>query len=151
MTVKPILYVEDDDNDIFFMQRAFKAAEMFNPLQIVQDGQEAIDYLAGADSFADRTQFPMPYLVLLDLNLPIKSGFDVLKAIRTTPGCQTIPVVILSSSPHDHDVRHAYSLGANAYLVKPSNAEKLVDTMRLVREFWLKENRTPSEGEGVGP
>ena len=145
MHTKPILYAEDDENDVFFMRRALKAAQMINPLQIVHDGQEAMDYLLGAEQFSDRTKYPRPYLILLDLNLPVKSGFDVLKAIRSSSDYQTIPVLILSSSPHDRDVHRAYSLGANAYLIKPSSAEKLVDTMRLVSSFWLQENKPPPD------
>src|ERR1700679_3895436 len=92
-----ILLVEDDPNDVFLMQRALKRAEITNPLQVATDGQQAIDYLSGTGKFSDRTQYPLPDLIFLDLKLPYKSGFDVLEWIRSQPALASTSVIILTS------------------------------------------------------
>src|SRR4051812_47964685 len=94
----PILLVEDNEHDVFFMKRAFKTAEISNALQVVGDGQAAIDYLTGVDSYGDRQQFPLPCFILLDLKLPRKSGLDVLSWIRQQPELRTIVVLVLTTS-----------------------------------------------------
>src|SRR5690606_30793144 len=106
----PTLLIEDNEDDIFFMQRAWKQAGILHPLLILKDGQEGIDYLRGADKFADREKYPLPYLVLLDLKLPKISGKEVLKWIRAQPAWQTLIVIILSSSSLDRDINEAYQL-----------------------------------------
>src|ERR1043166_5515933 len=117
--MKSILLVEDDENDVFFFKYAMKKESLGNPLQVARDGQEAIDYLEGTGKFANREEFPMPYLIVLDLKLPFVMGLDVLKWIREQPQLSPI-VVVLSSSPENADIEAAYRLGATAYLVKPS-------------------------------
>ena len=140
MTLKPVLYVEDDENDAFLMRRAFSKAAVVNPLQIVTDGAEAIRYLAGEDRFADRTHFPLPCMLLLDLNLPRRSGLEVLKWMREQPQYRTLPVVILTSSNQDRDIGSAYTLGANGYLVKPPSSEKLLQMVETLRDACLVPN-----------
>lgn len=140
--MKTILQVEDDPNDVFFLQKALKKAGMTNPVQVASDGQQAIDYLKGAGKFADRLQFPLPCLVLLDLKLPHVMGLDVLKWIRQQPG-PTMIVVMLTASGEDADIATAYRLGANAFLVKPSEASKLEDMVKAIRDFWLTHNTLP--------
>src|SRR5438445_8502073 len=115
-----ILLAEDDENDVLLLKRAFAAAEIRNPLFVARDGQEVIDYLAGAGNFANRTEYPIPSLVLLDLKMPKRSGMDVLQWLRAQPVLRCLPVVIFSSSPHRHDIERAYRLGANAFVVKPA-------------------------------
>jgi two-component system response regulator len=136
--------VEDDENDIFFMQRAMKNAGVLNPIQIASDGQQAIDYFQGAGKFANREEFPLPYLVLLDLKLPRVMGLDVLKWIRQQPEATAI-VIILSSSKEEADVTTAYRLGANGYLVKPAEASQLNDMAKSIKDFWLSQNTPPPE------
>jgi CheY-like chemotaxis protein len=135
--LQPILLVEDNDDDVIFMTRAFKNAEIAQPLQIVNDGQQAIDYLAGAEAFADRARFPLPRLVLLDLQLPRKNGLEVLKWIREQPALQTLPVLVVSTSRETSDIESAYRLGANCYLVKPSTVGELMEMMKAFKAFWL--------------
>jgi len=120
-----ILLVEDNEDDIFFMQRAFEEAKFANPLHIVMDGQQAIDYLDGAGQFADRTAHPLPDFVFLDLKLPIADGFEVLIWLRQRKK-SSVPVAILSSSPEDTDMRRARELGANCYLLKPPDVSMLL-------------------------
>src|SRR5437867_3833044 len=124
--MKTILQVEDDPNDVFLMQHAMKKAGLANPVHIVEDGQQAIDYLQGAGQFADREKFPFPGLMLLDLKLPYVMGLDVLKWIRQQPRMPLV-VIVLSASAEDADIAAAYRLGANAFLTKPSQASKLED------------------------
>ena len=140
--MKTILQVEDDPNDVFFLQHAMKKAGLANPIQVASDGQEAIDYLQGAGKFADREQFPFPSLVLLDLKLPHVMGLDVLKWIRQQSG-MTLVVLILTASGEDADIEAAYRLGANGFLVKPSEATKLQDMVKAIMEFWLTHNLLP--------
>ena len=111
--MKTILQVEDDPNDVFFLQQAMKKAGLANPIQVAGDGQEAID-LQGVGKFADREQFPFPSLVLLDLKLPFVMGLDVLKWIRQQPG-MTLVVLLLTASGEEADIETAYRLGANGF------------------------------------
>ncbi len=136
---KPILLVEDDENDVFFLTKALKRLGIENPLHIAWDGQEAIDYVKGQGKFSDRGEFPAPYLVLLDLKLPQIKGLDVLKHLRESQGPSPI-IIILSSSGNATDVSSAYALGANAYLTKPSNFDGLVKMVGSIADFWLSHN-----------
>src|SRR6185503_13984651 len=117
-------------------QRAMKKAGVRNPIQVATDGQQAIDYLKGAGKFADREQFPLPCLVLLDLKLPYVMGLEVLAWIRRQPGAGLI-VIVLTASGQDAEIASAYRLGANAFLTKPSEASKLVDMVKAIKDFWL--------------
>jgi two-component system response regulator len=143
MTPTTILLVEDDENDVFFFQRAVNKTRMTHPLQVAHDGQEAIDYLSGAGRFAERAKFPLPGLILLDLKLPFVMGLDVLKWIRDQSELTPI-VIILSSSSAEEDVARAYQLGANAYLVKSADVSKLEHMVRAINDFWLTQNVPPA-------
>jgi CheY-like chemotaxis protein len=135
-----ILLVEDNPDDVFFMQRACKSAQIENRLQVAIDGQEAIDYLAGAGNFADRAKFPFPCLVLLDLKLPRKTGHEVLGWARQQKDFVTLVIIALTTSREPKDIYEAYRLGVNAYLVKPTSPALLAESMRAVREFWIGQN-----------
>lgn len=136
-----ILLVEDDPDDVFFLQEAFKKADMAGALRVVRDGEEAVAYLLGQGAFADRGLHPPPSLVLLDLKLPRKSGLEVLEWRRGQPGMTLVPVVVLTSSVSETDVRRAYELGANAYLVKPIESGAQEEMVETIRRFWLGLNR----------
>lgn len=140
----PILQVEDREEDVFLFEYALKRANITQPLQSVTDGQQVIDYLGGTGKFADRDKYPMPCLVLLDLKLPIRLGLDVLGWIRQQPGLKSLVVIVLTSSINEGDMRRAYELGANAFLVKPSDADVLADMCVALKHFWLTYNRTPA-------
>jgi CheY-like chemotaxis protein len=142
--MKTILQVEDDVNDVFFMQRAMKKAGATNPIQVVSDGQEAIDYLQGAGKFADRQKFPFPYLVLLDLKLPYVMGLDVLRWIRQQPPTPMV-VIVLTASAEETDIAMAYRLGANGFMTKPCETRKFDDMVRSIKDFWLTHNTLPQE------
>jgi two-component system response regulator len=141
---RTILLVEDDENDVFLLQHALKKTGVANPIRVANNGQQAIDYFKSAVKPGSNGEFPLPYLVLLDLKLPYVMGLDVLKWIRQQPELAPI-VVILSASSEDADISMAYHLGANAYLVKPSQARQLDDIVHSIKEFWLTHNTPPSQ------
>lgn len=135
----PILLAEDDENDIFLMGRAFDRAALPNPLFVVRNGQQVIDYLAGTGEYAQRDKFPLPGLVLLDLKMPWMDGFDVLKWLRTHSQFDTLPVVVLTSSKLQIDVDKSRQFGVYDYRVKPHEFEDLVRLLDDVRKCWLDE------------
>jgi CheY-like chemotaxis protein len=132
------------------LKRAMKRMGVANPIQVATDGREAIDYLQGAGKFADRVKFPFPCLVLLDLKLPYVMGLEVLKWIRKNCGT-ALPVIILSASAEDADITAAYRLGANAFLTKPSEAGKLDEIVKSIRDFWLTHNTLPQQPLSESP
>ncbi len=134
----PILQVEDDEHDVFFLKRAFEEVHIPNPIQVVYDGQEAIDFFSGVGPYADRKRYPWPCLVLLDLKLPRKNGLEVLQWLRGEPHLPSVPVIVFSSSAHPEDIDRAYRLGANSFVVKPSGVAERNDFARALREFWLR-------------
>jgi CheY-like chemotaxis protein len=140
-----ILHVEDREEDVFLLKRAFQKAEITNPVQVARDGQEAIDYLSGTGKFADRIQFPLLCTILLDLKMPRKMGLEVLEWIRQQPSLKWLIVIILSSSAHEGDISRAYNLGVNAFLVKPSDANVMADMCKAIKHFWLIHNTPPLE------
>ena len=145
-----MLQVDDDANDVFLLQHAMKKVGVTNPVQVVNDGQQAIDYLQGAGKFSDREKFPFPCLMLMDLKLPYVMGLDVLRWIRTQPR-RPLMVVMLTASAEEADVGEAYRLGANAFLTKPSEASKLEDMVKAIKAFWLTHNTLPPESLAESP
>ena len=142
-----ILLVEDDSNDVLLIQRAFRKSDVANPIQVVGDGEEAIAYLSGRGPYADRERYPLPVLLLLDLKLPRKSGFEVLEWLRQQPGLKRLPVAVLTSSAETPDINRAYDLGANSYLVKPVRFEGLLRMVQTLNLYWLIINEKPDLGE----
>ena len=138
-----ILHVEDRPEDVFLLQYAFKRAEITNPVQVATDGEQAVDYLAGSGKYADRQIFPLPCVVLLDLKLPVKMGLEVLEWIRGQPALKSLIVIILTSSIYEGDIKRAYDLGANAFLVKPSDSAVTFDMCKALKHFWLQHNQPP--------
>ena len=130
-----ILIAEDDENDVFLLKRAFHQAQFDNPLQVVPNGEDAIAYLRGDSPFDDREKHPIPALVLLDLKMPRKNGFEVLAWMRQHPEFNPLAVVVLTSSQESADINRAYALGANSYLVKPANFLSLVDMITRLKEY----------------
>jgi CheY-like chemotaxis protein len=138
-----ILYVEDEETDVLLLRHVLSRAGITSLLKTVKDGRAARDYLAGHEPFADRRQYPLPSLVLLDLNLPYWSGFEVLEWLRQQPQLRRLPVVVFSSSSRPDDVARAYDAGANAYLVKPNALAELTVQVQALRDFWLLQNQFP--------
>ena len=138
-----ILHVEDDPNDVLLVERAIKKSNAPVLLRSVGDGDKAVAYLKGDESFSNREQFPLPNLVLLDLKMPRKSGLEVLGWIRENAELKRLPVVIFTSSKHDQDINRAYDLGANSYLVKPVGFDSLLDTVKQIQAYWGALNQSP--------
>jgi CheY-like chemotaxis protein len=134
-----ILLVDDSENDLFLMRMAFKKAEFNVPLQEVHNGEQAIAYLKGDDPYSDRDKFPLPAVILLDLNMPMKNGFDVL---TQQTGLKRLSIIVLTASMRPEDVARAFDSGANSFLVKPGTMEKLTDMIRCLRD-WLQYNNFP--------
>jgi DNA-binding response OmpR family regulator len=138
MTVPTILHVEDDENDRLLLAIAHQRANVPAHLIGVGDGEQAIAYLQGDGVYSDRNRAPLPNLVLLDLKLPLKSGFDVLAWIRGRDILKDLPVIILSSSPHEIDKERALGGGANFYIVKPVSITAMVEIVKELYGSWLQ-------------
>lgn len=138
------LLVEDDPDQVILLRRSFRRANLLNPLQVVTSGEEAIEYLSGTGKFANRVEFPLPSLVLLDLKMPGIDGFDVLLWIRRQPTMASLRVVVLSTSDETRDIDRAYKLGANSFLVKPSDFEHFVQVSQALNGYWVWMDKAPS-------
>lgn len=138
MAARTILLVEDNEDDVFFMQRAIRACGIDLEVQVAEDGQVAIDYLKGTGQYGDRQKFPLPFLIFLDLKMPRRPGLEVLQWIRSSPHLKTMLVLILTTSREDSDVQRAYELGVNSFLVKPPGADQLKELVSLVKSYWLE-------------
>ena len=138
---RTILLVEDNKDDVFLMKRALETARIVNPVIVVENGQEAMDYLSGAGKFADRDSYPIPAVIFLDLKLPFLFGHEVLAWIRRQKAFEALIVIVLTSSNEASDLSRCYSLGANSYLVKPPTAEQLEALAKAFKWQWLEYNR----------
>jgi CheY-like chemotaxis protein len=133
-----ILLVEDDHNDVLLIKRAFQKVKIANPIIVLNDGEQAISYLAGREPYIER---PLPVLILLDLKLPRKSGHEVLEWLRQQQTLKRLPVVVLTASSESSDINRAYDLGANSYLVKPVTFGSLVEMVKTLNLYWMILNK----------
>ncbi len=133
-----VLAAEDQETDASLLRAAFERAGVRHPLFIVRDGQEAVEYLTGQPPFRDRTRFPMPVLLLLDLKMPRLNGFDVLAWLASHSDFQELPTIVLSSSWYDQDVLKARQLGARDYFIKPVQLSEYVKIIKGLKDRWLK-------------
>jgi CheY-like chemotaxis protein len=143
MTENPrpvILLVDDNPHDVVLIRLAFRRVGIIDTIHLVKDGTEAMRYIRGEGAYADRHQFPIPTLVLLDLKMPQTSGFDVLSWIREQPALANVVIVVMSGSRNDEDIERAYALGANAFLTKPTRFEEMVRMMESLKDYtaWRK-------------
>jgi CheY-like chemotaxis protein len=129
----PILLVEDNDDDVLITRRAFSKGHVGNPLVVVRDGDEALDYVFRRGRFVDA---PRPGLILLDLNLPRVDGFTVLKTIKSDPDVRSIPVIVLTTSKRDEDVLRSYACHANTYIEKPVEFDRFVHVVQNFNLYW---------------
>lgn len=145
MSVPPveILLVEDNPNDVRLTLHALKKHNVANRVQVVRDGEEALDYLFGTGAFEGRDVMERPRVVLLDLKLPKLDGHEVLQRIRADARTRTIPVVVLTSSSEERDVVRSYDLGASSYIVKPVEFENFSEAVRNLGFYWLLLNQLP--------
>jgi CheY-like chemotaxis protein len=142
-SVSFILVAEDNENDLLLLLRAFDKGGLANPIQIVRDGEEVVSYLKGEGKYASREEYPLPELLLLDLNMPRKNGFEVLEWIRQQPTLRGLRIVVLTVSDQLKDVNKAYELGANSFLVKPLDFGDFVRLVQAINGYWLWMSRAP--------
>ena len=149
--IKParILLVEDNRMDVELLLDAFRAARLGNKVHVVRNGQEALDYLLGHGEYANRQEYPLPDLMLLDLKMPGIDGHEVLRQVKETPGLKRLPVVVLTSSKEQGDRALSYDNGANSYLVKPVSLDGFLDMTRQITDYWLFLNVGPPEWSDV--
>jgi CheY-like chemotaxis protein len=140
---RTILLVEDHEDDISLLRNAFKEAGSTG-LQVVKNGDEAIDYLEGCGQYCDRSAFPLPSLILLDLKMPRRTGFEVVEWVRAQGGLKRMPIVVLTDSANTDDVNRAYDLGINSYLIKPLELEEIARLVRAFVEYWLIFSKHPT-------
>ncbi|MDB6123493.1 MAG: response regulator receiver protein [Pedosphaera sp.] len=136
-----VLHVDDDASDSLLMKQACRKAVASFGLQSVSDGEMAIDYLSGSGVYADRSKYPLPDLMLLDLKMPRKTGFDVLEWARSQEKFKSLPILVLTASNQEGDIRRAYELGANSYLVKPVGIHTLIEMVKMIESYWLGMNQ----------
>ncbi|HEX4136988.1 MAG TPA: response regulator [Bryobacteraceae bacterium] len=138
-----ILLVEDDPQDVELTLRAFRTEKVQSRIEIVRDGEEALDYLFRRGDYKDRPVDEPPTLVLLDLKLPKIDGLQVLREVKTSAECRSIPVIVLTSSGEQRDIAESYKLGVNSYIQKPVDIAEFRKAIRALALYWLDVNRPP--------
>jgi len=145
MTSRTLLHVEDNAQDEALMLRALRRTHVANPIDVVRDGQQAVDYLLQQGEFAHRAGQPNPTVVLLDIGLPKLTGLEVLTIIRNHEHTRHVPVVILTSSDEDHDRFRSYEGGANSFVRKPLDFGEFAQTVASLGVYWLATNMPPQD------
>ncbi len=139
-----ILLVDDDEADRAITRRALAQCGIESALRVVENGEQALEYLQHVGPFTDRTRSPEPHLILLDLNMPGASGLEVLEQLRQSDELKHIPVVLWTTSESEQDIRRAYELGANSYVVKPTNLQDCIARIRMLEAYWLDTVKLPA-------
>lgn len=134
---KYVLLVEDNPDEVFLTQRAFQKGEVANPLKVLTDGRQALDFIFSQGNYAGRDINDKPVLILLDLKLPLVNGLDVLKEIKANQNTCLVPVVVLTSSTEDRDRTESYRLGANDYISKPTRLIEFIEIIKNIKQKWL--------------
>ena len=142
------LIAEDDQDTQLLIQRAFKQADLAAPVYFVNDGEQAIEYLAGRGDYADRCRHPLPAILLLDLKMPFKDGFDVLRWIRADRHFRKLVVIMFSGSSLERDVEQAFELGVNSFVMKPVSFSELLQVIMAIHHYWFGCNHFPQPDDG---
>lgn len=137
-TAQPILVVEDSPEDFEATVRAFQKSRLRNPVYRCMDGDDALDYLFQRGKYSDPASAPRPGFVLLDLNLPGTDGREVLRAVKSDPDLKAIPIIVLTTSSDERDIRACYQDGANSYVTKPVDLDGLVKAIQRLKDFWIE-------------
>lgn len=151
--MKPILIllVEDNPDHVLIIKRALEMNNVLNEVRVVEDGQEALDYLYRRGKYADPDAAPRPGLILLDIKLPKVDGFEVLKRIKSDAVLKMIPIIMLTSSEQEADIVKSYLNGANSYIVKPIRFDDFIEKVRELKLYWILVNTLPPESAFHGP
>lgn len=144
--IKPILLVEDDPDDIYLISEAITECQLSVRLNVVENGEQLLDYLYQRENFSDPLESPRPDLILLDLNMPRKDGREVLEDIKADPVLCAIPVVVLTTSNADEDLSNSYRNGASGFITKPVSFDGLRETMCKLGAYWLGTVQLPQNG-----
>ena len=142
-----ILLAEDDPGDQELTRRALEQSRIRNELHIVEDGEEALNYLQRRGEYEDPDSSPKPDLMLLDLNMPKMDGKQLLEQMRADPNLRRIPVVALTTSKQENDIIRTYDLGANSYIVKPVDMDQFVNAIKVLKDYWFQIVVLPPRGE----
>jgi CheY-like chemotaxis protein len=140
---------EDDPDDRLMAEKALRESRLTNGLQFVEDGEDLMDYLHRRGKYTDAAQFPLPGLILLDLNMPRKDGREALEEIKSHPHLRRIPVVILTTSKAEEDILRSYDLGVNSYITKPVTFDGLVQAMKILNLYWFQLVQLPNSSQGT--
>jgi CheY-like chemotaxis protein len=132
----PVLLVDDDQVDIMTVQRAFKVNNIINPLHVVNNGQEALDYLNHRGKYSSTEQYPDPGIILLDLNMPVMNGIEFLKVVKQDQRLKKTPVIVLTTSREENDRVESFNLSVAGYIIKPVEFEKFVEAVRVLNVYW---------------
>ena len=143
----PILLVEDDEDDIRLVERAFVKGRILNKLYTVRDGEEAMEFLTNTGRYTDKTVTPQPGLILLDLNMPKVSGMEVLKWLKDDENLHSIPVVVLTTSDMEKDIQFAYDYGASTFITKPVEFSNFLEAVVTLGKYWLQIAQMPTPKE----
>jgi len=138
-----ILIAEDNEDHVLLLRRALRREAVLNPIFVVSDGDETLAYLKGEGKYADRYEYPLPALLLLDLKMPKKNGFEVLQWVRQQPGLKRLRVVVLTTSDSPEDIDRAYDLGANAFMIKPIDKHQFMELTSAIKGYWLWMSAAP--------
>ncbi|MDE3087951.1 MAG: response regulator [Chloroflexota bacterium] len=138
-----ILLVEDNPNDVELTLLALKDNNLTNPVHVVRDGAEALEFIFATGAYADRQNADRPRVILLDLKLPKVDGLEVLRRVKADPRTRTIPMVVLTSSREERDIVESYNLGVNSYIAKPVDFEQFTQAVRTFGLYWLLLNQPP--------
>jgi CheY-like chemotaxis protein len=142
-----ILLADDDPDDRMLTRDAFTESRLYNKLEMVEDGEELMDYLYHRGKYSGEAAMPRPGLILLDLNMPRKDGREALKEIKSCPELRRIPVIVLTTSKAEEDILRTYDLGVNSFVTKPVTFEALVDVLKTIGKYWFEMVELPSEGD----
>jgi CheY-like chemotaxis protein len=144
----PVLMVDDDPEDALLVKEAWKVTRFVNELRTLENGEELMDYLRRRGAYSNPADSPRPGLILLDLNMPRKNGFEALQEIKADPGLRHIPVVVLTSSHDEPDVLRVYDLGASGFISKPVTFDAFAETMKVLVRYWFEIVELPRERKG---
>lgn len=144
-----ILVADDDSDDCLLTGEAFRESRLTNEVRFVHNGEELLNYLRGAPPFADRQRYPLPGLILLDLNMPLKDGREALVEIKADPRLRSIPVVILTTSAEEEDILRCYANGANSFITKPVSFSGLLAVVQALGHYWLDIVALPAEHKSL--
>lgn len=145
-----ILMAEDDPDDRLLTQEAVREAKLTNEINFVDDGEELMQYLKSSGKYGDKSKYPKPRLILLDLNMPKKDGREALKEIKADPKLRCIPIVVLTTSKAEEDILRTYDLGVSGYITKPVLFDDLIEVMKVIGKYWFEIVELPPNGNGNG-